>query len=135
MAAPRHDDSGFSLVELMTVMVVLGVLAGIAIPTFLGQREKAFRSVLVSDLRSIVLAENARAVDGEPMYTDDLAELRQMGFAASERVVHRVYLSPDGSRFTACVKHEGVAEWLVYSSANGTTSYAPSECAAPSNAT
>jgi prepilin-type N-terminal cleavage/methylation domain-containing protein len=34
-------ESGFTLVELLVVMLILGLLAGIGIPAFLSQREKA----------------------------------------------------------------------------------------------
>lgn len=35
------EESGFTLVELLVVMLILGLLAGIGIPAFLSQREKA----------------------------------------------------------------------------------------------
>ena len=34
MSASRHCDGGFSLVELMTTIVIVGVLVGIAIVTY-----------------------------------------------------------------------------------------------------
>jgi type IV pilus assembly protein PilA len=36
-----RDQAGFTLVELLVVMLILGLLAAIAIPAFLNQREKA----------------------------------------------------------------------------------------------
>ncbi len=50
---------GFTLIEIMIVVVIIGVLALIALPRFGSTREKAYRSQMQTDLRSIVVAQEA----------------------------------------------------------------------------
>lgn len=50
----RRRDAGFSLVELLVVVVIIGILAAIAIPIFNNQKSKAQRSSAVSDVRGAV---------------------------------------------------------------------------------
>jgi prepilin-type N-terminal cleavage/methylation domain-containing protein len=51
-----HPENGFSLIELMAVILVMGILAGIALPNFLGQKEKAEDVTAKADARSVVVA-------------------------------------------------------------------------------
>lgn len=51
----RSDDDGFTLVELLVVIVIIGILAGIAIPVFLHQRNKGYAASEQSDLARVAI--------------------------------------------------------------------------------
>jgi type IV pilus assembly protein PilA len=52
-----QNKKGFTLIELMITVTIIGILAGIAIPLFLGQRTRAAQSEARSNLTSLRLIE------------------------------------------------------------------------------
>lgn len=49
----RNNQKGFTLIELMIVVAIIGILAAIAIPQFAAYRMRAFNSAAVSDVVNI----------------------------------------------------------------------------------
>jgi len=71
----QSEESGFTLIELLVVVLIIGILAAIAIPAFLGQREKAQDSEAKSAVRNAQTAAEAYFTDGQtynPMTKADL---------------------------------------------------------------
>ena len=62
-AQPKHREDGFTLIELMVVVLIIAILISIAIPSFLGARERANDRSAQLDLRSALLAEKTIYVD------------------------------------------------------------------------
>ncbi len=54
---------GFTLVEIMIVVVIIGLLAGIAIPTFVGIRQRAQTTRMVNDFRTFSNAFEVHAFE------------------------------------------------------------------------
>ena len=57
MRHPTEGGDGFTLIELMMVVAILGVLIALAIPYFLGVRQGAQDRAAHTDLRNVLLAE------------------------------------------------------------------------------
>jgi len=69
---PNRDDRGFTLIELMIVVLIVAILIAIAIPTFLGQRKEAEDSAAKSNLRNALTTEKALYAGGLQAFTTDL---------------------------------------------------------------
>ncbi len=53
MRIRKNDEKGFTLVELMIVIAIIGILAAIAVPNFVSYRNRAYCSAMQSDAQTI----------------------------------------------------------------------------------
>ena len=67
-----RSEEGFTLIELMVVVLIIAILLAIAIPTFLGARSRAQDRAAQSNLRNALTAEKTYYTDAQA-YTTDIA--------------------------------------------------------------
>ena len=72
----RSAEGGFTLIELIIVMTIIGLLSAIAIPSYLNSVRKAKEAVLHEDLHTMRSAIDSYTVDKEqaPQTLDDLVQ-------------------------------------------------------------
>jgi type IV pilus assembly protein PilA len=116
----RNEDNGFTLVELLVVIIVIGILSAIAIPVFLHQRTKAYDSAVRSDLRNLAEFQEGFLVGNDRYATIAEVQADSDAVRVSPRVTLTVVLY-DGAR-GYCLRGKHVASsstWYWDSLAGG----------------
>lgn len=102
----HKTKSGFTIIELVIVVVVIGILAAITIVAYNGIQARAQESAIYSDLQRFATAVvTFRTINGSyPASEDDLATLKI-------RATTSIYSVDDGySNFAYCLRTSGVSE-------------------------
>lgn len=125
--AVRARDEGFSLVEIVVTIVIIGVLAAIAVPIYLSNQARAHESAIKSDLRTAATAVQVYAAENEafPAASD------WNGMVASEQGMSSgVVLTYTASETAFCIEgdHPQVEVPWSYNSDTGTIAAGSATC-------
>jgi type IV pilus assembly protein PilA len=132
-----QSESGFTLVELLVVMLIIGILAAIAIPSFFNQRDKANDAEAKTAARTAQTAIETYATDNQGEYTGATPAIlvgieETLADVGARLTVPRA----TANTYTVTVDSETTTDFSILREANGSTTLTcnrPNEGGCPDN--
>ena len=100
---PRRE--GFTLIEMLIVVVVIGILAAIAIPKYSRVRERSFIAAVTSDLKNLA-SQQEIYLSNNQVYAGTITDLAD--FTETEGVTITI-TAANGTGWSATGSHAGLA--------------------------
>jgi len=113
----RLNEKGFSLIELIIVIAIIGVLAAIAIPQFSSYRTRSYNATAMADLRSAATAQEAYHVNNQ-IYAGSLNLTQDYGLTTSTGV--ELTVSGSSSSYTITSYHSSGNKTYTLAGPGGT---------------
>lgn len=94
----RKSQKGFTLIEIMIVVLIIGILLAIAIPNFMNARETSQTKACVSNLKQIDAAKEQWAMDNKKKTGDTVTDAEL--WAATTGYIKKEPKCPTGGTYT-----------------------------------